>query len=175
MQQATITQHLKPGENVIELAAPSDTAMSFQVASRHYIPWDKVPEPEQPPVEITTRYDRTRIHLGDDLRCDVSVRFNAEASFMLMVDLGIPAGFVPRTDDLEALLKKGLIDRYSVTHRQIILYFGQIQSGQRIQFSYRMVPRFVIKTTPPPARAYEYYNPSSEGMAPQTPIEVIGD
>jgi len=174
MQQVSIGSRLRAGDNVIELDADVDAPLTFQVASRHHLPWDRVPKPPESPVEIETRYDRTSLHVGEDLVCDVTVRFKGQASFMLIVDLGIPAGFTSRAEDLEALVTGKRIDRYTLTGRQITLYFGQVSPGQRIEFRHRLTPRFIIRTTPPPARAYEYYNPGSSAVAPPVTLEATG-
>jgi hypothetical protein len=172
MQQLTLTPHLKPGENVIELEADSDVPLTYQLASRHYLPWNKVPPPTQPPVVIESKYDKTTLSLRDELRCDVSIRFNAAASFMLIADLGIPAGFVPRSDAFDKMVAAKTLDKYTITGRQITLYFGEVKPGQRIDFYYTLVPRFLIRTTPPPSRAYEYYTPANSGSSVPIPLEV---
>lgn len=173
MQQAAISALLRPGENVIELESASEVPLTYQIASRHFLPWDRVPPAEAPPVEIETKYDKTRMSLKDELRCDVSVKFRGPPSFMLIVDLGIPAGFVPASDDFEALVENGTIEKFTTTGRQVTLYFGRVNPGQEFRFGYRLRPRFALRTTPPPSRAYEYYSPDSSGFSSSVPLEVV--
>ena len=45
---------------------------------------------------------------------------------MVIADLGIPPGFLPDVDVFETLVRSRRIDKYSITGRQITLYFGAV-------------------------------------------------
>jgi uncharacterized protein YfaS (alpha-2-macroglobulin family) len=173
VQQRPITEHLRPGENLIEIEADSEAPLTFLIASRHYVPWDKVAPLATPPVTIDVGYDKSKLTLGEELRCDVTIRFQSESSFMLIADLGIPAGFVPVPEDLDELVAKKTVDKYTLTGRQITLYFNEVTPGRVFALRFRMRPRFAVRTVPPPARVYEYYSPSVSGRSRSGPLEVV--
>ena len=73
---------------------------------------------------------------------------------------------------LEALLKAGRIDKYSMTGRQITLYFGAIGKGWVSRFSYTLKPKFLLKVKAPRSEVFEYYTPENRASTQPVTIEV---
>ena len=95
----------------------------------------------------------------------VEATYNLNRStFMVILDLGIPPGFSVQTGDLAALVKQGLITKYSLTGRQITLYVGEMRAHKPLRLSYRLKAKFPIKAKTPRSVAYEYYTPTSPGV-----------
>jgi uncharacterized protein YfaS (alpha-2-macroglobulin family) len=91
---------------------------------------------------------------------------------MVVVDLGVPPGFEVMTEDLQQLVEKGVIQKYTIAARQIIIYLDRLASRKPLEFSYRLRAKFPIKAAAPASRAYRYYNPEIEGTAHPITIEV---
>ena len=94
------------------------------------------------------------------------------ATFMVIVDLGIPPGFAVQHEDLEALVKRQAITRYSTTGRQITLYIGAMYKDQPVRMKYRLKAKFPIRAKTPRSVAYEYYNPKNQAVAAPVSLTV---
>jgi hypothetical protein len=89
----------------------------------------------------------------------------------LLVDLGLPPGFRPLTEDLDGLVAQGLIARYELTGRQILVYMTNVPSGQVYRLPYRLQARFPIRAQTPSSQAYDYYTPEKQDTA--TPQRIV--
>jgi hypothetical protein len=85
--------------------------------------------------------------------------FGIPGTFMVIVDLGIPPGFVPDTGTFEQLVRDRTIDKFTLGGRHLTLYFGRVESGRPIVLDYTLRPRFPIVAKTPRCGAYEYYTP----------------
>jgi len=70
------------------------------------------------------------------------------------------------------LVESGLVDRYELTGRQILLYLTDVPSGERFQFAYRLRARFPIKAQTGKSQAYDYYTPAHQDTQPPQRIIV---
>ncbi|HUX77281.1 MAG TPA: hypothetical protein VMY40_11640 [Anaerolineae bacterium] len=89
---------------------------------------------------------------------------------MALIDLGVPPGFAVLTEDLSRLVEQGVIARYELTGRQIIIYLEDFSSEAPLAFSYRLRARFPMQAQTPPSSAYDYYNPADTTV--RAPLEV---
>jgi len=147
--------------------------LMYQVATRYYLPWDQVPMPEMMGelMTIDVDYDRTALAVNDTVTVDVGVELNTPGVVkMALVDLGVPPGFTVLTDDLSVLVEQGVIARYELTGRQIIIYLEDFSSERPLRFSYRLRARFPMRAQTPPSSAYDYYNPAD--LTLRAPLEV---
>jgi uncharacterized protein YfaS (alpha-2-macroglobulin family) len=102
---------------------------------------------------------------------DVGVKLNTPGVVkMALVDLGVPPGFTVLTEDLSVLVEQGVIARYELTGRQIIIYLEDFSSERPLRFSYRLRARFPMRAQTPPSSAYDYYNPAD--LTLRAPLEV---
>ena len=147
----------------LSLSLEGERTVHYQIISDYHVFWDKVmePTPSEPTLRVDVAYDRTELAVNDTVQVQAEVELLAEGQAgTILVDLGLPPGFSPLTEDLEALIEQGLADRYELTGRQILLYLTDVPSGQIIPFSYRLRARFPIKTQTGLSQAYDYYSPS---------------
>jgi len=172
--QMVDTGECPPGRHMVELKLRGEANVIFQVVQKYYRPWEHLPEERTKTVEIEVDYDRRKLAVNDTVTCRAGVSYNGRRqSSMIIVDLGVPPGFSPVTADLEALLQKGAVRKYSVTPRQIILYLDGMRPGEYLEFACRLKARFPIRAKTPRSRIYEYYNPDVQDIEEPVSIEVM--
>lgn len=168
MQQLNVSDLLRTGENRIEFLSDTEARLSYQVFVRYYEPWRDEPKAEGP-LQIDVRYERPAIALNEALVATARVTYLGPGTFMVIVDLGIPAGFVPEADDFTGL---GGVDRFTITGRQITLYLGEMKRGDTLEFRYRLRPKYSVRVVSPVARVYQYYSPDREAWSRPVVLEV---
>ncbi len=90
---------------------------------------------------------------------------------MTIIDLGIPPGFTVESDGLEKLVTNKVIQKYSLTGRQVIIYIDEIKGKQSIDVSYQLRAKYPVKVQAPRSQVYEYYKP--ENVTVTKPVEMI--
>jgi hypothetical protein len=163
------------GVNQVELSLEGDVRATYQVFGRYYLPWALVPEAKEPLLAIATRYDKEELKLTDKLRATTTLQYSGPGTFMVIADLGIPPGFTPDASSFEKLVEKKVIDKFTLTGRQVTLYFGRVEKGRRHEIEWTLAPRFPIKAQSPRSNAYEYYSPQNEGTSRPRPLRVLED
>ncbi len=163
VQQIDLKPHLKEGGNRLTVRELSETAAGFQVTLRYYLPDAGAPRPAAEPFALSLDFDRTAVAVGDMVQATVRVsnKMKQEAA-MVMLELPVPAGFVPAAEDFADLLGKGTIARYQASNRQVLLYLRDLASGLPLEFTYRLRARTPGKITAQGARVYEYYAPERQ-------------
>ncbi|MBN1579192.1 MAG: hypothetical protein JXA89_00710 [Anaerolineae bacterium] len=162
------------GANRVQIELQGGGNLMAQVATSYYLPWNLVPPvPEKKEqISIDVAYDRTALAVNDEVTVSVDVRLNVPGVVkMALVDLGVPPGFTVLTEDLSRLVEQGLIARYELTGRQIIVYLEDFSAETPLAFSYRLRARFPMRAQTPPSGAYDYYNPTH--AAERAPLHMI--
>jgi uncharacterized protein YfaS (alpha-2-macroglobulin family) len=171
----TFDQGFSPtGANRLQLEVDGGSNLMYQVATSYYLPWDKVPLAPKADelIDIDVAYDRTELAVNDTVTVDVGVRLNqAGVVKMALIDLGLPPGFTVLTEDLTRLVEQGVIARYELTGRQIIIYLEDFSGEQPLNFRYRLRARFPMRAQTPPSSVYDYYNPSEQTT--EAPLQVM--
>lgn len=129
-------------------------------------------ETAAPALRIDVAYDRTQLASGQPLACDVRIATVLAAVPMAIVDLGVPAGFSVDTAAFEALVASGILAKYEVAARQIILYVRELRRHEPLRLRYTLTARYPLRVAAPPAAVYEYYNPASRATAPGPLLQV---
>ncbi|MHB0999369.1 MAG: alpha-2-macroglobulin family protein [Armatimonadota bacterium] len=173
LRQIDCKQFVKEGANTIRIEFDGKGSSLYQITGKYYLPWDKIKEPAGGKlISIDVNYDRTQLEKDDILTSTVKVLYNKPGTAdMVMVDLGTPPGFQVMAEDFEALLDKKVIQKYTVTGRQVILYFDKLESKTPVEFKYRLKAKFPIKARTPKSTAYLYYNPEINDVAP--PVDIL--
>lgn len=165
---------LSVNDNEVAITVEGDRALQYQVVTQYYLPWEVIsPTPvAEKDVRIDVAYDRTALQVNDVVNVTAEVELLAPGvAGTLLVDLGIPPGFRPLTEDLDALVAQGLIARYELTGRQILVYMTNVPSGQIYRLPYRLQARFPIRAQTPSSQAYDYYTPEKQDTA--TPQRIV--
>jgi len=178
LQLFDLQQHTQPGKNEVAIRVQGKTNLMYQIVGRHY---DARPEPApaQPALSIDVAYDRTELTIADVVKATATVRnASQETLHMVIVDLGIPPGFEVAASDFTALVRPNdpaaVVEKATVTARQVILYLKGIQPGERLKFEYTLRPRFPVKVQTPAAVVYEYYTPANRAAARGAVLTVDG-
>jgi uncharacterized protein YfaS (alpha-2-macroglobulin family) len=162
------------GDNRVAFRMTGEGRVMYQITSEYYLPWEQVPvEPaEQEPLTVEVSYDRTTLAVQDEVTAHVWVKLNAAGTAqMVLLDLGLPPGFTVLDEDLQALVSQGLIERFELTGRQIIVYLTDLVPNQPLSFDYRLQANYPLRVQVPASQAYDYYSPDRRGE--QRPLLVV--
>jgi uncharacterized protein YfaS (alpha-2-macroglobulin family) len=169
------------GTHRVGLTFAGKGSMQYQIVGRYYVPWAKWPDADvRDPLKIEVSYDRTRLAQDEVATAKVRVQNNTPANArMIMVDLGIPPGFEVSGEDFAALVDAsrnkngGRLEKYTITAKQVILYFDGLSARQRVDFSYKLRAKFPVRAKTFVSRVYEYYNPTVEDKAKPVEMTVV--
>lgn len=133
--------------------------VSYQLVKKYNVILEKTPVKSD--LELNVTYDAKKIEVNDIVNVSVSVRFNGEAAStgMLLIDVAVPTGFSPVVESLDGLKSNGIISRYEIGGRKIILYVDDLPAGKELEFGLKVKAMFPVKAVIPDSRAYSYYNP----------------
>ncbi|MAF12104.1 hypothetical protein CMK11_16795, partial [Candidatus Poribacteria bacterium] len=168
-----------PGAHAVTFDVRGSGRPLFQVVGRHYVPWlsgpiggGDGPGGEGRGIEVTVEYDRTSMAKDDvvSVECAVVNRGFSPAK-MVVVDLGLPPGFSVEASAFEAMVSTGVIEKYEITPRQVIVYFDEIAPQTPVDLNYSLRAKYPIRAKTRPTKAYEYYNPQKMAIAP--PEEIV--
>lgn len=164
------------GGNELAIFVEGQRSLQYQVITEYYLPWESVAPAPEAGVRIDVAYDRTELQVNDIVNVTANVELLAPGvAGTLLVDLGIPPGFTPLTEDWDRLVAQGDIQRYDFTGRQILVYLTDVPSGQPRTLAYRLQARFPIEAQTPSSQAYDYYTPEqSDTDAPQRIVVKLG-
>jgi CD109 antigen len=148
-----------PAVTGIELSATGSGEARYQLVRRFNVSLAKQTIENNMALQVT--YDTNNVHVDDIVNVTVVVRYFGQAgeSGMMIVDVGVPTGFVSVRDSLDALIDAGLVSRVEVAGRKVILYVDGLTSGQQRTFTFQVKARFPVRAVIPDSRAYLYYEP----------------
>jgi uncharacterized protein YfaS (alpha-2-macroglobulin family) len=161
MQLIDLKDHTRKGNNTITIKFEGEGALLYQVVGRYYLPYPKkvLPHREEP-MTIKVEYDRTQLASDDIINVTATVTNNRRGKAkMIIVDLGLPPGFTLIPDKLNRLVESEVIEKYSTTGRQIIVYLREAEYAKPIEIKYQLLAKYPLKAKTPKSAVYEYYNP----------------
>jgi uncharacterized protein YfaS (alpha-2-macroglobulin family) len=161
LQLVDLKDHTRKGNNTITLKFEGKGALLYQVVGRYFVPYAKEvkPIPEEP-MTIKVEYDRTQLAADDIINVTATVTNNRRGrAKMVIVDLGLPPGFTLIPDNLNKLVEKSVIEKYSTTGRQIIVYLREVDHAKPVEIKYQLLAKYPLKAKTPKSAVYEYYNP----------------
>ncbi|MFQ6132942.1 MAG: MG2 domain-containing protein [Armatimonadota bacterium] len=173
LQQVDLKEHVRPGDNEVRIKFAGEGSALYSIVAKYYLPWERVKDPGPGLMSIDVKYDKTQLAKDDLVTASVTVRQNIPGkSGMVVVDLGIPPGFMVEPGDLEELVGSNVIQKFNLTGRQIIVYLDEVDSAKPVSFQYRLRAKFPIRAKTPKSMVYEYYNPENRGFAQPVDMEV---
>ncbi len=173
MQLVDLKDHTREGNNTITIKFEGEGALLYQVVGRYYLPYPKkvLPHREEP-MTIKVEYDRTQLASDDIINVTATVTNNRRGKAkMIIVDLGLPPGFTLIPDKLNRLVESEVIEKFSTTGRQIIVYLREVEHGKPIEIKYQLLAKYPLKAKTPKSAVYEYYNPDIRVEA--EPIQLV--
>jgi len=173
LQQVDLRKFVQPGDNDVQIKFAGEGSALYSIVAKYYRPWDRVGKPGPGLMSINVSYDKTQLAKDDLVTAKVSIKQNIPGkSGMVVVDLGIPPGFMVEPGDLEELVGSKVIQKFNLTGRQIIVYLDEVDSARPLSFQYRLRAKFPIKARTPQSMVYEYYNPDNRGFAEPVDMQV---
>ncbi len=132
-------------------------------------------EPVFTDLEFEVEYDATDVAVNDivDVHARVNYTGRANSTGMLILDVAVPTGFVPVVSTLDELKTNGLISRYEIAGRKIILYVDDLPRGEELLFDLQVQAQFPVKAIIPDSSAYSYYNPEIKAESRGREIVVV--
>jgi hypothetical protein len=163
----------RSGQNEIEIQVQGETNMMYQIIGRYYEPWKKLLVEKKPILDVAVAYDRTSLSTADLLRAKATLKYQGDVpTYMVIVDLGIPPGFIADPGDFAEMVGKKQIQKFTMTARQVTLYIGDVKPGDSMTFEYGLKPKYPIKAKTPATVAYEYYTPANRATAAPAELTV---
>ena len=149
---------LTPGAN-IELAATGSGETRYQLVRRFnvFLRDDIVNNG----MGLEVIYDANHVDVDDIVNVTAIVRyFGAPGdSGMMIVDVGVPTGFAPVRESLDALVEAEAVSKVEVAGRKVILYVDGLIGGEQRSLSFQVIARFPVRAVVPDSKAYLYYEP----------------
>jgi len=132
-------------------------------------------EPVFTDLEFEVEYDATDVAVNDivDVHARVNYTGRANSTGMLILDVAVPTGFAPVVSTLDELKTDGLISRYEIAGRKIILYVDDLPGGEELLFDLQVQAQFPVKAIIPDSSAYSYYNPEIKAESRGREIVVV--
>jgi uncharacterized protein YfaS (alpha-2-macroglobulin family) len=160
------------GANRVEIRYSGEGNLYYQVTGKYYSPWERKAVGERP-LQINVSYSTTTLKINDMATVNAKLTYTGLGNLKLLIaDLGIPPGFTVVTDDLDGLKEAGLITRYDIAGRQLILYVQELQPNKPLNLGYRIKAQYPITAKTPESTVYEYYNPESRDTAAPQDVSV---
>ncbi|HUU00531.1 MAG TPA: MG2 domain-containing protein [Myxococcota bacterium] len=154
--------YTQEGDNTVGVALDGQGSFLYQAVGVYYLPWELVGGSPDEALSLEVSYDRTDLGVDETVAVQVTVSYNVvdQTASMIMLDLGIPPGFDPLTEDLAGLvLDLPSITRYEIRGRQLSIYVSELAYGTPLTFSYRLKAKYPIHGQVPESTAWAYYNP----------------
>lgn len=162
---------VKPGLNVVEVTGPSDA--QFQVVAVYTQPWREKADEGEEPLTLRVDYGRTRTEVGGIVPVDLRVTYRgADASGMVVVSLGLPAGLAALPEDLVALVDSGAVARFELAADAVNLYLDRLTTKVPQQLSLRLKAKSKVDTQGVGSLAYLYYHPAVRSVVAATGVQV---
>jgi CD109 antigen len=154
----------------IELSATGSGETRFQLVRRFNVFLTDQTIENNMALEVT--YDADHVEIDDIVNVTAVVRYFGPSwdSGMMIVDVGVPTGFAPVPESLDALVEAGTISRAEVAGRKVILYVDGLRNGEQRAFTFQVRARFPVRAVIPDSKAYLYYEPKIRAEAAGTNI-----
>ena len=175
MTRVDMSELASTGSHEVELAFSGSGKVSYNLVSRHHVPWAEG-EPQDGPLAIAVRYDRTQLAVDETVTATATVKNQTAAGQnMILVTVGIPPGFDLLAEDLERYLEAGTLSHFEKTGKQLILYLTELAPGAELAFEYRLRASMPVRAADGGAEAHLYYEPEKRAQSVATLLTASAD
>jgi uncharacterized protein YfaS (alpha-2-macroglobulin family) len=175
MKQVDLSSRLKSGKHTLTISETHGAAIGFQATFRYNVD-DAVPATDaaREKLAVDVTYDRKELAVAEQVQATATlVNKTGDAAPMVMVELPIPPGFVPSTDDFAALIKPGgKVAKYQIQPRSVLLYLTALDKDEKLTATYHLTAKTPATAQAAGPRVYEYYDPDVQGSGPGTRFTV---
>lgn len=174
MTTVDLTHLAAPGGHDVSLAFAGTGKVSYNLVSRHHLPWSAVPSDGGGPLAVNVSYDKTELYVNDIVTASVNVRNTTSSTqSMVLVTVGLPPGFQILTEDLQAYITAGQLSKFEMTGKQLILYIKEIAAGGAAAFEYRLQATMPVRAEDGGAEAHPYYQPEQKSFSGAQTLQVM--
>jgi len=161
-----------PLGTAIDLSATGSGEVNFQLVRRFNVLLPDAPTGNGMLLDVV--YDTGEVAVDDIVTVAVTVRYMgmADSSGMLLVDVGVPTGFRPVQDSIDALVDGGVASRIDVAGRKVIIYIDDLGRDDELAFEFQVKAQFPVRAIVPDSTAYSYYDPEIRAEDKGTVIRV---
>lgn len=157
------------GTNIVKIEGTNNLSLPYQVVTSYYLPWQK--EKEKKALDFQIQYSKKELEVDELINLKVSLQYNRpQPTYMVVLKVGIPAGFEVLTENLEKLVGSK-IERFEASGGLLTLYLGRVAQGESLALSLPVRASGPLKVKTPPSVAYEYYSP--EVRSEVEPVELL--
>jgi uncharacterized protein YfaS (alpha-2-macroglobulin family) len=166
----------EPGENDFELRGPEGD-LYYELETTYHEPWteerrgDEAIDGEgEAPISMSVSYNRTNLTVDDTVAVTANVTSREGTIGTALVSLGVPPGFTVEENFPQRLQDRGLISRYELRGRQVILYVEDLRGSVSLTYDVRATTP--VEATTGSASVYDYYNPETEAVDAPVTVHV---
>jgi len=161
-----------PAAAQIELSASGSGEARFQLVRRFNVMLADECIKNNMVLDVT--YDANHVDVDDIVNVTAVVRYLGRpgSSGMMIVDVGVPTGFAPVQESLDALVEAKKVSKVEVAGRKVIFYVDGLTSGEQRTFTFQVKARFPVRAVIPDSKAYLYYEPEVRAEAAGKNITV---
>ncbi len=161
------------GEHEITLEFEGTGKVSYNLVSSHHLPWAQVPVEMDGPLSVAVAYDREQLQVDETINASVTVQNNTSLpANMVLVTVGLPPGFELLSQDLQPYLDSGVLSRFELTGKQLILYLTELGASATQRFDYGLRATMPINAADGGAEVFPYYEPEQKAQAPAIVLVV---
>ncbi|WP_437972064.1 MG2 domain-containing protein [Sorangium sp. So ce260] len=176
MTTVDLTHLATTGAHEVTLAFEGAGKLSYNLVSRHNLPWSAVPSDGGGPLAVSVSYDKTELYVNDIVTASLNVRnTTSSAQSMVLVTVGLPPGFQLLTEDLQQYIAAGQLSKFEVTGKQLILYVKEIPAGGAADFDYRLQATMPVRAEDGGAEVHPYYQPEQRSFSEAQVLQVTGE
>src|SRR5204863_392932 len=122
-------------------------------------------------LEVATRLDKDAVKPGDVVVEEVRVWPHGNTLDMPIVTAGLPPGFDVDGEELQKLVRGGVVDKVQQGPRELTFYLTRIDKPLSLKL--HLTSRFPEKVQLPAATAYEYYRPERRASGAPATVTVL--
>ena len=143
----------------------------YEVVEEYYIPHEKVNKSNEK-IEIIVNAN-TELKVNEILNANIKLtNKNDDDLANGMVTIFIPQGFSVQEETLAKLKHNKIIEKYEMNYSQVNLYLRNFEANQTVSLDVSFRGLYPVSVTGLTVRAYDYYNPSVEGISMPIAIRV---